>query len=279
MTQISGIQISSGFVKNSKGPLDKKMELTTPNRLSLTRVQRSLGMLCYDTDLLTWKMLITDPVADVTSELDWKDFGNGGSVETPGVLTLTINPESTAYENGVVVSTLNMLADLRNGTTPITQVSFISNNINLLTINNPNPTESYGITNVNVSQSLQLYGVDGTGNLESNTIDVDFVYPYYFGSGVKDLTPTQVASLSKLVVTEQPIVESDFATNNEVCYFAYPAIYGDLTKITDSNGFSILSDWTKRTDVIIGLDGTIQNYNIYEFKHLTSTTMTYTFIK
>lgn len=79
MTIISGIQQASGFVKNSKGPLDKKTRLSTADRLALTNVQRDgEGMVIYDTDLKIRKILINDPAGDTTTEADWEDFATGG---------------------------------------------------------------------------------------------------------------------------------------------------------------------------------------------------------
>ena len=84
MANISGIQISSGFVKNSTGPLDKKRRLTTSERLSLSFVQRSKGMDVYDTDLDVWMILKNDIPGDITVEDDWELSGryNGKIINT-----------------------------------------------------------------------------------------------------------------------------------------------------------------------------------------------------
>ena len=71
---IPWIQTSSAFIKNSKWPADWKMSLSTADRLALTFVQRKKGMLCYDEDSDTWKILVNDPSWDTTSEADWKDL-------------------------------------------------------------------------------------------------------------------------------------------------------------------------------------------------------------
>lgn len=81
MTDIPGIQISSGFARNSPGPLDLKTNLTTSERLSLTSVQRWLGMIVYDNELGKWKKLTTNPATDTTTESDWIDFISSGGVD------------------------------------------------------------------------------------------------------------------------------------------------------------------------------------------------------
>ena len=80
MANISGIQISSGFVKNSAGPLDKKRRLTTAERLALSFVQRSEGMDVWDTDLGIWLILKNNPQGDTTTEDDWAENGNTNDV-------------------------------------------------------------------------------------------------------------------------------------------------------------------------------------------------------
>ena len=60
--------------------------------------------------------------------------------------------------------------------------------------------------------------------------------------------------------------------SSEVYYFAYPSSYGSLTSILDTNGFETLSDYTKRTENITGLDASSQEYFIYEFNNLTTQT-------
>lgn len=87
MVDLPGIQISSSFSKNAKDPLDKKMRLTTSERLSLSNVQRWLGMPVYDTDLKTWKTLINDPAGDTTTEADWSDW----ELSENSMYTTTIN--------------------------------------------------------------------------------------------------------------------------------------------------------------------------------------------
>jgi len=79
MANIPGIPISSGFVKNSPGPLNKTQRLSTSMRLNLSFVQRWLGMTTYDTDLNVWKVLISNPAGDTTVETNWDDFGGGFS--------------------------------------------------------------------------------------------------------------------------------------------------------------------------------------------------------
>jgi len=74
MATLPGIQLSSSFALNSSNPVDKKMRLSTADRLSLSYVQRWQGMIVYDTDLNLWKTLPVNQLGDTTLEANWVNF-------------------------------------------------------------------------------------------------------------------------------------------------------------------------------------------------------------
>lgn len=111
----------------------------------------------------------------------------------------------------------------------------------------------------------------------SQGITHTFVYPFYYGVGAQGLTGAQVGALAKIIQTQQNTTRA-FAPVNQVYYFAYPAAYPNLTSIKDGNGFNITADWTLHNPVVItGLDGSPQNYKVYEFNNLNSTSQNLTF--
>ena len=69
------INKSSWILLSRKKPLDIKGQTTTVERLAMTQVQRYLWMVTFDKTLQKHKVLINDPVWDVTTESDWEDFG------------------------------------------------------------------------------------------------------------------------------------------------------------------------------------------------------------
>ena len=107
--------MASAFLMHGKKPLDKKTQLTTSERLTLTNVQRYLGMIVLDTDLKKRKILIADPQADSTQEIDWLnledlygslekiDLGGGrygyrlkGNTNNVGVNAIMLSPGGVA---------------------------------------------------------------------------------------------------------------------------------------------------------------------------------------
>jgi len=114
-------------------------------------------------------------------------------------------------------------------------------------------------------------GVSGGPSTVSASKTFNYVYPYYYGVGVTGLTPTQVAALTKDIRTENANYNRTYgSTSAQVYYFAYPAVYGNLTSILDENGFETFVDWTKTVANITGLDGLAVSYNIYEFNNVVS---------
>ncbi len=127
MAQLSGIKISSSFVLNSGSPLDKKMMLTTAQRLTLTYVQRwgtNGGMIVYDTDLGVWKKLINNPVSDVTTEADWEDFGSGTTIFD---ISFERFIEAVFFSNLEIGKAYRFTTDLGNGTE---QFTFLASSLN-----------------------------------------------------------------------------------------------------------------------------------------------------
>lgn len=103
----------------------------------------------------------------------------------------------------------------------------------------------------------------------TSSITYSFVYPYYVGAGAAGLSASSVAGLTKRIINSTASrSETIAASAGNVFYFAYPASYGALTKITDVNtNFDTITDWTLRTENITGLDGNPVSYRIYEFNN------------
>ena len=132
-------------------------------------------------------------------------------------------------------------------------------------------------------------------NVTSNVVSYTFCYPIYYGSGLdgKIGTPALLRSdLTHLIAT--PADRSlnftpDLITAPRM-YYCYPDTGSNLKAIggvKDSNGFDVTGDWSAGGSpgtptavvAIVGLDGTSQNYKVYEFEHDTGngTQVTYTF--
>lgn len=190
-------------------------------------------------------------------------------------VTLAASPTGTTKEYGDPINSILFTATTVKKSNPITAVEFYRGSTLRNTVASPNPNggaETFTET-LQVSSTLTYYAKvgDGTSTTTSSGITYTFVYPFYYGVGAQGLTCAQVQALTKSVKTKSntTVVTSPVS---QVYYFAYPASYGNLTSILDTNLFETISDYTKRTVSCTMLDSTTQTYYIYEFGNLTTQT-------
>lgn len=194
----------------------------------------------------------------------------------PAIVLNNLSPLQGIREYGNPVAATGLSATTTKYSSDITHVRFRRAALVIHNVAAPNPaggTETYTDT-VLVDDTTAFdaqVSDDGVTWVTSNTRVYTFVYPYYYGVGAQSLTPAQVAGLTKVVAAKSDKVYV-FNPVDQVYYFAYPASYGDLTSILDTNGFETLDDWTKRVEDIVGLDGSSVSYNIYEFNNVTTQT-------
>ena len=98
----------------------------------------------------------------------------------------------------------------------------------------------------------------------ANTATFNLVYPFYQGVVAADATvdAAAVADLTKKVETKGNKKWAYTATNQKMV-FAYPASYGNLTKIYDANNFDVTGTFVKSTVNVSCADGTSVAYNVY----------------
>jgi hypothetical protein len=193
---------------------------------------------------------------------------------SPGI-TLSTSPSTGTREFGDTSASVELTAVTVKHTDDITLVTYYRGASLIETEANPIPgggSEDYtDPTTLATTTTYTAHVGDGTTEITSNSKTFTFVYPYYWGVGAQGLTGSQIAGLTKSVsssgnktVTTSP--------SSQVYYFAYPLAYPALTSILDPNSFEIISDYTVSTKSITGLDGTPQDYRVYEFNNLTSQT-------
>jgi hypothetical protein len=192
---------------------------------------------------------------------------------------LGVVPNNNLREYGDDVLSVLLTANTTARTYPITNITFKRGAIvlqsGLLTTYNE-------LNDILVPTTFSVEVDDGSGEPAVPVISsraFNFVYPFYWGVGAPGLTIAQVAALTKDISVKST---KDVTTSpaSEVYYFAYPSAYGPLSDILDDNSFSTISDYTYRQDEsYTGLDGTPQDYDVYEFDILTfQTDFTNTFI-
>lgn len=98
----------------------------------------------------------------------------------------------------------------------------------------------------------------------ANTGTFSLVYPFYQGVVAAGATvdAAAVKALTKKIETKGNKKWAYTATNQKMV-FAYPASYGNLTKIFDANNFDVTGTFTKSTVNIACADGTSVPYNVY----------------
>ena len=121
---------------------------------------------------------------------------------------------------------------------------------------------------------------DGRSTVTSNNITYTFVFPFYVGKTTASTIETLQLPVSDKRVQTKGNVTKVYTTSQERFYIAYPAAYGNLNSVLDTNQFEILPDFEKGTKLVSMTDGTQVNYNVYLFKNLVSVsdfTVTYKF--
>jgi len=108
----------------------------------------------------------------------------------------------------------------------------------------------------------------------SRNYTVTWYDPFFYGVGTPGLSVANIQQLSKSVSAKGNKTFS-FSPNNQVYYFAYPAIYGQLISILDTNGFEIINDFILRTETFTQNGTYFKNivdvtYYVYEFNNLTT---------
>jgi len=202
---------------------------------------------------------------------------------TAPTISLSTTPAAGVQEIGSTIASTVLNATTVKNSSNITGVVFYKNASLLHTQASPLPNgglESYTDSTPNTTNTSYYVTVtDGTTTVTSNTATFTFVYPYLYGINSPALSfGSMYGSLTHLIAA-QGTKTTSFAPNSQVMYFGYPASYPDLTSIKDQNNFETISNWTKRTGNITGLDGNPVSYKVYEFNNLTGsgTTISYTF--
>lgn len=213
---------------------------------------------------------------------------------------VTLNtPASVVAEQGsAAVTSVALSATTVEHSSPITSVTFWRQNTgggatNIHTQASPNPTggtEAFtagGITQVPDAAGLGTpwsasYHVevgDGASTTSSNVRSFTYAYPTHWGVGAAGLVNTAIAALSTAAPgglrTGLPTGSYSYTTTANRMYLAYPKAYGPMSRAVDPlTNFDYFGLFTQRFVTITGLDGTAQDYYVYEYSIDTTVTIT-----
>ena len=124
---------------------------------------------------------------------------------------------------------------------------------------------------INNKVSLNSKGLGNTLGAQSILTDKTIINPYYYGTGDKGLTPSQVSMLTKDFKGSTASFTTEVSPVNQVWYFAYPDSYPALKSIKDQNGFELIYDFKVTTgNDIINSSGQKITYRIYEYNNATT---------
>lgn len=149
-------------------------------------------------------------------------------------------------------------------------------------------TASYVVeSNVYDDVAYKAFTKDAKKTIAPKTISYEFIYGFFKGTSATIPEASADVKALTLDLTKKAKKEYTFTASNQYLTVAYPASYGNLTKITDQNGFANLDAWNK-TVVAVSMNvwddtagdyvATDVNYNVYTTNDkITCSNFKYTF--
>lgn len=149
-------------------------------------------------------------------------------------------------------------------------------------------TASYVVeSNVYDDVTYKAFTKDAKKTIAPKTISYEFIYGFFKGTSATVPEASADVKALTLDLTKKAKKEYTFTASNQYLSVAYPASYGNLTKITDQNGFANLDAWNK-TVVAVSMNvwddtegdyvATDVNYNVYTTNDkITCSNFKYTF--
>lgn len=214
------------------------------------------------TDLITELLYpYTKPVISAFS------LNPGAGVKEKGVSFTVTSASATVSKKSKPIS----VVDLYRGSTKIaSSTAVIATNtvVNFTGLNETLDGSSDETFYVKVSEE------NGTADVTSKDAKYTFVNPYYVGvveaSAVGSLTASAITDLTKKVEAKGTKTYTYTTTASQCAVIAYPASYGNISKIADANNFT--QTWDKYTLSINNV-----NYNVYVSGAAAATNFKYTF--
>jgi hypothetical protein len=194
------------------------------------------------------------PVADVLSMLLYP-------YQAPQV-SISTTPAPTAREKGVSVNITNIATTVTKRSNPITSVVLKRGAATLQTFTPSGATQTLNYTTtVAISDTTSFTSTvgDGTGT-NTATVTHTFYDPVYSGFVAATPDDATIRTLTKALQGSRAKAVS-YTGSGKFCY-AYPASYGNITKITDPNGFNITTSFALTTVNVTAASGTVL-YNVY----------------
>lgn len=205
--------------------------------------------------------------------------------------TISINPNKTDYEKGQSAIVKEIVVNITLGSNPIKEVAlYVNGEVKQTKV--PTETEGNATLTFTLNQEIKnsiakgYYRIKATDDKGySVTIDspaINFHYPCYFGIVAKNttidaLSESQILAMTKKVEAKGTSKSYSYTVSQQRMVFAYPKSYGELSMISDVNGFNITSSFEKKVISITTADGSKQDYYIYMNNPSTNTNFKITY--
>ena len=172
-------------------------------------------------------------------------------------ISFSMNPNTTLYELGHIVSNLNLIVNVTKGKEPITEVGILQNGA---TIKTSTSSFSHTLANINKDTSFSAYVTDGIQRVNSNTLRISFINPIYIGV-LTNITEQEIKSMTKKIVNVSSQSYTYTLDTKRMC-IAIPSGW-NLKSIIDPNNFNITSSFASTNVNITCLDNTVRPYTVY----------------
>ena len=172
-------------------------------------------------------------------------------------ISFSMNPSTTLYELGHIVSNLNLIVNVTKGKEPITEVGILQNGA---TIKTSTSSFSHTLANINKDTSFSAYVTDGIQRVNSNTLRISFINPIYIGV-LTNITEQEIKSMTKKIVNVSSQSYTYTLDTKRMC-IAIPSGW-NLKSIIDPNNFNITSSFASTNVNITCLDNTVRPYTVY----------------
>lgn len=198
--------------------------------------------------------------------------------------SISIIPSTTVYELGTTIDSLAVNIAVGKKTNEITSVEVYQDSelIETITENIVNGgTFTVNVTNISSNTKFKAVVSDGTNNVTSNEVSINFYRPVYIGStslDVADFTSDMVVSGTKKLQSSSTITNT-YTIVSKRMFFAVPSGWS-VSKILDTNGFDITNSFKTATVQVVCLDsvdGSTEPYTVYYSEPTTQTNFKVTF--
>ena len=200
----------------------------------------------------------------------------------PTLSSSNTNLTANTFKYGVSQEITNVVVKIKKGTNNIKNIKLLFNSNEIG--NSSEFIESNGIITCNFSNISYIFNTDGTlkitiieendKKINVNLQSYKFVYPSYVGKSTKalsELTADDItSSLSEIVSSK--ITSYTYELTRERAVIAYPADYGRISQIKDSNGFDVTNTFAYKNFIINGI-----SYHAYGNDPSTVESITYKF--